>query len=213
MGHSKERVSGKHLVDINHGWLLVGHGLPTEGRPAPFASLSVRRGVGAVGAYGVGPDGSVTCWAPKGQTQTLFSQPTGPLTSISVGSFICGIRPDGTLVCWGLPAPPAGTFKKVSVGGGFACAIQTDDALVCWATDRDGDTLPPAGTFKDVSCSDGFACAVRESGLVTCWGSGSKGQASPPPGSFLSIATGDLATCGVLADQSVIGLDDVQSGR
>jgi hypothetical protein len=75
--------------------------------------------------------------------------------------FSCAVGwPDGALSCWENPAewstsstgghfdpgscaPPAGSFRQVSVGQFHACAITVDGDIECWGEASLGETDPP----------------------------------------------------------------------
>ncbi len=144
-------------------------------------------------------DGGVECWnrlngearpAPEGEFSDIWL----------LGGRGCGVRPGGELDCWwlgaGLPPPPDGRFKAVSVSDSFwVCGVRVDGGVDCWPdlSNRAGaEWSPPEGEFTKVSVSRRHACGLRPDGGIECWGGvyPAHGKLDTPEGEFASVSAG-----------------------
>ncbi|RMF19355.1 MAG: hypothetical protein D6761_00600 [Candidatus Dadabacteria bacterium] len=128
-------------------------------------------------------------WAPCASEQSLSALAA---TSHTVGYAAVdtggNVDPVSPAVSWQIVAPPAATWRSVSLGDDHACAIRNDGALFCWGNGADGRlgtgaltdlTLPTqvtSGTFTSVSAGDRHNCAIATDGTLFCWGSNLFGQ-------------------------------------
>ena len=112
--------------------------------------------IGAAHACAVGILNNVECWGANDVGQA--DPPADQMIDVSAGLMdqSCGVKLNGEITCWGaqdygfgvFPAPPAGSFQKVSVGGDFltlhACAINANSGIECWGDNDHGQTNIPS---------------------------------------------------------------------
>jgi alpha-tubulin suppressor-like RCC1 family protein len=198
-----------HTCAIRMDGTVACWGINSESTPpaGTFSNLALGSGF----SCGITtPAQNVICWGNWGRPV-----PSGRFTQISVAGLTagnalasetrtaCGVMTDGALVCWGDanwgrdPAPPAGTFKQVSVSGwipftfnAYACAITTDGAAKCWGDNSFGQATPPPGSYTQISAGPDHACALRTDRSIACWGSNDHGQTRAPAGSFTAVGAG-----------------------
>ena len=118
--------------------------------------------------------------------------------------------PRETTACWGKNAngestPPAGTFRRVSVGhypppawNGFSCGLRQNGSVTCWGAVV---SAPPGGTFTQIGAGAARLCGLRGDGEIDCWGAAAQ---DAPPGPYRRVVAGWSSTCGIRADDTVM---------
>lgn len=111
--------------------------------------------VSGMDACGVREDATITCWSTSQPVMALQSF-SGTFKHVSVGatgnSPVCAVRTDGTIACIKPfatasapppPAPPAGKFRYVAMGGAHGCALTEGDEVICWGDNGMGQAPQP----------------------------------------------------------------------
>jgi hypothetical protein len=107
------------------------------------------------------------------------------------------------LFCWpqrneiGLALPPAGGFRKLSVGPTHGCALTTGGRARCWGNPNDGRVSAPRRRFDQIAVGDAHSCGLTRRGRAICWGADQVDQARPPADHLISIAAAGDTTCGL----------------
>ncbi len=158
-------------------------------------------------------DATIECWGdvPVGMRRITIQigrwSLWGPLTRVSVGAYVCGLRMfvkedagirDGAGQCWwASPLDPTVTphvlrgedpddYRSISLTEVTmlttqgACALREDGAVQCWAVDGPPVRRAELGSFITVDAGAEHVCAVREDGTAECWTGGEPTPAAPP---------------------------------
>lgn len=150
----------------------------------PFSDLAA----GGITLCGLGLDGSVVCFRPKGDSERFT---TAGVVDLAIADGRFGLRADGSMEQLGRYAsrltPPADAFVQVELTRGQGCGLREDGALRCWS---ESEVEPPPGAWMQFAMWGDKGCAVSREGQVECWSPGGRTWGTPPPGNYLQVSVG-----------------------